>query len=59
MFPRFHYLLAASFMAVVASPLYAQGGCVDSPESPTIVLAGMAAIAAVAVGIRAMRRRKA
>jgi XrtJ-associated TM-motif-TM protein len=59
MFPRFHYLLAASSMAVVVSPLYAQGGCLDSPESPTIVLAGMAAIAALAVGIRAMRRRKA
>jgi len=59
MSPRFHHLLAACFMAVVASPLYAQSGCIDSPESPTIALAGIALIGAVAVSLRAVRKRKA
>jgi len=59
MFPRFRLVLTACFMAALASPLYAQNGCTDSPESPTIVLAAVGAIGAIAAGLRAMRRPKA
>lgn len=51
-------LLMAIFLLAVALPLYAQTGCDDSPESPTIVLALVGGITAFAVGLRAMRRRK-
>ncbi|MGB7264557.1 MAG: PExPT-CTERM protein [Terracidiphilus sp.] len=57
MIPRFGLLLAVVSLAV-ALPLHAQGGCVDSPESPTVVLAAVAAIGAFAVGLRSSRRRK-
>jgi XrtJ-associated TM-motif-TM protein len=57
MFPR-HHLLLALFLLGVALPVRAQGGCVDSPESPTIVLALVGAIGAIAVGTRASRKNK-
>lgn len=58
MLPRYRLLLAMFFLAVVALPLHAQGGCVDSPESPTVVLAMVGAIGAIAVGLRATRKPK-
>jgi len=57
MFRSFRLLLAISLLAV-ALPLYAQTGCTDSPESPTIILAMVAGITGIAVGLRAMRKRK-
>ncbi len=30
---------AAGFLLVCCSPLHAQGGCIDSPENPTAILA--------------------
>lgn len=57
MIPRYHLLLAMVILAV-ALPLHAQGGCVDSPESPTIVLALVGGIGIIATGIRASRKRK-
>lgn len=54
---RFSLLLAAMLMAV-ALPLHAQGGCDDSPESPTIVLALVGGIGAVAASLRTARNRK-
>ncbi len=57
MIPRFGLLLAF-MLVVVVLPLRAQGGCVDSPESPTVVLAMVGAIGAIAVGMRASRRPK-
>lgn len=52
-------LLAASFVLLVAAalPLRAQGGCVDSPEDPTIVLALIAGAGALFAGIRSSRNR--
>jgi len=57
MLPRYRLLLAM-FLLAVALPLYAQTGCDDSPESPTIVLAMVGGITAVVAGVRAVRRRK-
>ncbi len=57
MIPRFRLLLAVFFLVVVL-PVRAQGGCLDSPESPTVVLAMVGAIGVIAVGLRAARRRK-
>jgi XrtJ-associated TM-motif-TM protein len=54
------YLLAAlAVLVFVASPALAQGGCVNSPENPTAVLAlvGSAGAAAVAVRNRIAARR--
>ncbi len=43
-------------------PAYAQGGCNDSPENPTLILAGLAggayAISAVRMKIRARKAAK-
>lgn len=57
MIPRFHLLLAMALLAF-ALPLHAQTGCEDSPESPTIVLALVGGIGALAAGVRASRKRK-
>jgi XrtJ-associated TM-motif-TM protein len=54
---RSGFLLALMLGALVF-PLHAQGGCVDSPESPTIVLALVGGIGIVAVSIRASRGQK-
>lgn len=35
-------LLAVFACLVVAAPAYALGGCTNSPENPTLVLAGLA-----------------
>jgi XrtJ-associated TM-motif-TM protein len=57
MIRRFGFLLALMLGALVV-PLHAQGGCIDSPESPTIVLFLVAGIGIVAMTIRAARRQK-
>jgi XrtJ-associated TM-motif-TM protein len=57
MIRRFGSLFALMFGAIVV-PLHAQGGCVDSPESPTIVLALVGGIGVVAMTIRATRGQK-
>ena len=45
-------------MAAMAVPLHAQGGCVDSPEDPTLALALVASAGALVAGFLANRRRK-
>jgi XrtJ-associated TM-motif-TM protein len=35
-------LMALAVTLVVAAPARAQGGCDDSPENPTLILAGLA-----------------
>ncbi len=35
-------LLALTFAICVATPARAQSGCDDSPENPTLILAGLA-----------------
>jgi XrtJ-associated TM-motif-TM protein len=53
---------ALAFALFVAVPARAQGGCGDTPENPTIVLAGLAsgvfAISSVRTRIRARRAPK-
>jgi XrtJ-associated TM-motif-TM protein len=57
------YLLTAlAFVMVAALPAYAQGGCTDSPENPTLILAGLVggayAISSMRTRIRARRATK-
>lgn len=44
-------------MLAVTMPLFAQSGCVDSPEDPTIVLAVVGAAAVVVAGMRRNKDR--
>jgi len=46
-----------ALMLVLALPLRAQTGCVDSPEDPTVVLALVAGLGVLAVKFRSYRRR--
>lgn len=48
-------LLVASFALLfsVALPLHAQGGCVNSPENPTAILAIVGSAGAFFVSVRA------
>jgi XrtJ-associated TM-motif-TM protein len=48
------YVLSAALLLCVTTPLYAQGGCVNSPENPTIVLA---LVGSAGAAIAAARRR--
>jgi len=57
MIRRFGFLLALMLGALVL-PLHAQGGCIDSPESPTVVLFLVSGIGIVATTIRGARRPK-
>lgn len=47
-------LLAASVVPGVA---HAQGGCINSPENPTVVLAGLGSVGAALVTLRRKLRR--
>ncbi|MGD0647859.1 MAG: PExPT-CTERM protein [Acidobacteriaceae bacterium] len=55
-------LTALAFAMIAAIPARAQGGCSDSPENPTLILAGLAggayAISNVRMKIRARRAAK-
>jgi XrtJ-associated TM-motif-TM protein len=44
-----------AFLLCVASPLFAQGGCVNSPENPTVVLALVGSAGAALATIRTRR----
>jgi XrtJ-associated TM-motif-TM protein len=50
--------LFALIVAAAALPLHAQTGCVDSPESPTVVLALVGGIGLVAATVRSARKAK-
>jgi XrtJ-associated TM-motif-TM protein len=39
---KFAYLMFFAVALLVAIPAHAQGGCDDSPENPTLILAGLA-----------------
>ena len=57
------YLLTAlAFAMIAALPAHAQGGCTDSPENPTLILAGLVggayAVSSVRDRIRARRIMK-
>ena len=55
-------LIGSAVMLTVALPLHAQGGCVNSPENPTIVLALVgsagAFLASARMRIKARRNSK-
>jgi XrtJ-associated TM-motif-TM protein len=55
-------LTALAFAMIAAIPARAQGACEDSPENPTLILAGLAggayAISNVRLKIRARRAAK-
>jgi XrtJ-associated TM-motif-TM protein len=53
-------LTALAFAMIAAIPAHAQGGCEDSPENPTFILAGLAGGAYAISNVRTrMRARKA
>lgn len=55
-------LLMTCAFALVALPAYAQGGCEQSPENPTLILAGLAGgaytVSAIRMRVRARRSNK-
>ena len=53
-------LLVALVMLTVTAPVLAQGGCVGSPENPTVVLAlvGSAGAFVASARVRMRARRK-
>jgi len=55
---RRRYFLLAMMLVTTALPLFAQSGCIDSPEDPTLVLALVGGIGALAVSLKAARGRK-
>jgi XrtJ-associated TM-motif-TM protein len=46
-------LVAFALLFTVALPLHAQGGCVNSPENPTAILAVVGSAGAFFVSVRA------
>ena len=53
---RIVFVIGFALLAV-ARPLFAQSGCVDSPEDPTLVLALVGGAGAMVAGIWRARRR--
>ena len=53
-------LLGALVMLTVTAPVFAQGGCIGSPENPTVVLAlvGSAGAFVASARVRMRARRK-
>ncbi len=51
-------LIGVATLFTVATPLWAQTGCTDSPEDPTVLLALVAGGAAFAANLVRFRRRK-
>jgi XrtJ-associated TM-motif-TM protein len=49
----FVVLAGIALLSSVALPLYAQGGCVNSPENPTAILAVVGSAGAFFVSVRA------
>ena len=52
------YLLAAAALFFVAVPVFAQTGCVNSPENPTAILALVGSAGGAVVALRARFGRK-
>jgi XrtJ-associated TM-motif-TM protein len=51
-------VLALTLIFAAAFPLRAQGGCVDSPEDPTVMLGLVAGAGALVAGAWRQRRSK-
>jgi XrtJ-associated TM-motif-TM protein len=52
------FAVGFALMLAMALPLRAQTGCDDSPEDPTVILALVAGLGALAASLRSLRRRK-
>jgi XrtJ-associated TM-motif-TM protein len=50
--------LGCAVMVLVAAPLYAQTGCTDSPENPTVVLALVGGAGALFSAVRSRLRAR-
>ena len=50
--------LFAFVLVLAATPVYAQGGCIDSPENPTALLAIVGSAGALIASARNRFRRK-
>ena len=46
-------VLCSAVLLVAAAPVYAQGGCLNSPENPTVVLALVGSAGAFVASARA------
>ena len=51
-------VMGCAFFLVVALPLHAQGGCVDSPENSTVVLALVGSAGAFVAAARARMKAR-
>jgi len=51
-------LIGIAILFAVAAPVWAQTGCTDSPEDPTVLLALVAGAGAFAANLIRSRRRK-
>ena len=52
------FLFAFVLVLAAATPVYAQGGCIDSPENPTALLAIVGSAGALIASARNRFRRK-
>jgi len=55
---RLRYFWLGFMLVIAALPLFAQSGCIDSPEDPTIVLALLGGIGGLVFSLRTARRRR-
>ena len=55
---KFPLYLVAAVLLIASAPLYAQGGCVNSPENPTAILALVGSAGAFLVAARGRFGRK-
>ena len=51
-------LIGSALLLTVALPLHAQGGCINSPENPTVVLALVGSAGAFFASARARLRAR-
>ena len=52
------YVFCAACLLAVSAPLYAQGGCTNSPENPTLVLAAVGSAGGLFSAMRARKARR-
>jgi XrtJ-associated TM-motif-TM protein len=53
-----YVVLMAFVFALAALPAYAQGGCSDTPENPTLILGGLASGVFAAKGLHTRYRAR-
>ena len=52
------FVFAAAVLMLATVPVYAQNGCVNSPENPTVILALVGSAGAFLASARTRLRRK-